>query len=181
MAGKIELKAPLDGVVTIEPEDTASNFTVTIPAVTGDLVSETATDKAFKQSNILGTVSQSGGVPTGAIIERGSNANGEFVKYADGTMICTFLDTSNVTATVSVGNVFRTGGSNSKDFTFPSSFSQVPRLTAIGYRPNAQEGVFACIQQFDGVTTTSTGSLQIVSFSNNRSGRYGYTAIGRWY
>lgn len=31
---------------------------------------------------IAGTVSQSGGVPTGAIIERGSNANGEYVRYA---------------------------------------------------------------------------------------------------
>ena len=40
MAGKIELVAPLDGVVTIEPEDTASNFTVTIPAVTSTLVNE---------------------------------------------------------------------------------------------------------------------------------------------
>ena len=40
MAGKIELVAPLDGVLTIEPEDTASNFTVTIPAVTSTLVNE---------------------------------------------------------------------------------------------------------------------------------------------
>ena len=40
MAGKIELKAPLDGVLTIEPEDTASNFTVTIPAVTGVVVND---------------------------------------------------------------------------------------------------------------------------------------------
>ena len=42
----------------------------------------------YSQSNILGTVSQSNGVPTGAIIERGSNTNGEFVKFADGTLIC---------------------------------------------------------------------------------------------
>ena len=42
----------------------------------------------YNQSNILGTVSQSNGVPTGAIIERGSNANGEWVKYAGGTLIC---------------------------------------------------------------------------------------------
>lgn len=42
----------------------------------------------YDRGNILGTVSQSAGVPTGAIIERGSNANGEYVKYADGTMIC---------------------------------------------------------------------------------------------
>ncbi len=39
--------------------------------------------------NILGPVSQSGGVPTGAIIERGSNANGDYVRFADGTQICT--------------------------------------------------------------------------------------------
>jgi hypothetical protein len=44
--------------------------------------------QAFRRGNILGTVSQSGGVPTGAIIQRGSNANGEFVRYADGTQIC---------------------------------------------------------------------------------------------
>ena len=43
----------------------------------------------FGRANLLGTVSQSGGVPTGAVIERGSNANGEYVKFADGTMIAT--------------------------------------------------------------------------------------------
>nr|WP_321525994.1 DUF2793 domain-containing protein [uncultured Cohaesibacter sp.] len=43
----------------------------------------------YGQRNILGTVAQSSGVPTGAIIERGSNANGEYVRFADGTQICT--------------------------------------------------------------------------------------------
>ncbi|QJI21395.1 MULTISPECIES: phage tail protein [unclassified Pseudomonas] len=37
---------------------------------------------------IVGTVTQSGGVPNGAIIERGSNANGSFTRYADGTLEC---------------------------------------------------------------------------------------------
>jgi len=46
-------------------------------------------DVVFRRGNILGTVSQSAGIPTGAIIERGSNANGEYVRYADGTQICT--------------------------------------------------------------------------------------------
>lgn len=36
----------------------------------------------------VGTVSESGGVPTGAIMESGSNANGNYIKYADGTLIC---------------------------------------------------------------------------------------------
>lgn len=40
----------------------------------------------YSQENALGTVSQSGGIPTGAIIERGSNPNGEYTKFADGTL-----------------------------------------------------------------------------------------------
>lgn len=44
--------------------------------------------QAYFKSTIVGTVSQSSGVPTGAIIERGSNSNGEYIRYADGTQIC---------------------------------------------------------------------------------------------
>lgn len=57
----------------------------------------------FHTGNILGIVSQSGNIPTGAIIERGSNANGRYTKYADGTV---FMDnignaiTTNPVATV---------------------------------------------------------------------------------
>jgi len=47
-----------------------------------------AWDKVFHSGNLLGTVSQTGGLPTGAVIERGENANGTYVKYADGTMEC---------------------------------------------------------------------------------------------
>lgn len=43
---------------------------------------------ALLRSDILGTVSESSGVPTGSIIERGSNASGNYVRFADGTQIC---------------------------------------------------------------------------------------------
>lgn len=36
----------------------------------------------------VGTVGVSGGTPTGAIMERGSNANGVYIRYADGTQEC---------------------------------------------------------------------------------------------
>jgi len=65
--------------------------------------------QVYSRDNILGTVSESGGVPTGAIIERGSNANGEFVKYADGTMICKMSDLVQ-------------GGTIEKDLTYPATF-----------------------------------------------------------
>lgn len=44
--------------------------------------------QGYRKDNILGGLGQSGGVPTGAIIERGSNSNGSYVRFADGTQIC---------------------------------------------------------------------------------------------
>jgi hypothetical protein len=76
----------------------------------GDLPAE-----AYQKNNILGTVSESAGVPTGAVIERGSNANGEFVRYADGTMICFRNDSRS-------GMVPSTRDGS---WTLPSSFSTV--------------------------------------------------------
>lgn len=43
----------------------------------------------YTSVDLVGTVSQSGGIPTGAVIESGSNANGQYTRWADGTQICT--------------------------------------------------------------------------------------------
>ena len=56
------------------------------------------------KSNFVGIVSQSGGVPTGAIIERGSNANGEYTKFADGTAFATIRVTLDLNALLPVGS-----------------------------------------------------------------------------
>jgi hypothetical protein len=68
------------GTFTIKSPNSNVDRELTLPDSAGEI---------YNRGNILGTVSQSSGVPTGAIIERGSNANGEFVKYADGFMIAT--------------------------------------------------------------------------------------------
>jgi len=52
----------------------------------------------FDHANIVGAVSQAGGTPTGAVIERGSNANGEYIRFADGTQMCTNSDAPITTA-----------------------------------------------------------------------------------
>lgn len=65
-------------------------------------------DYGFCRGNILGTVGQAAGVPTGAVIERGTNANGDYVRFADGTQIC-LREVSTLT----------TGGAA---VTFPASF-----------------------------------------------------------
>ncbi|UYV37192.1 DUF2793 domain-containing protein [Rhodobacteraceae bacterium D3-12] len=68
----------------------------------------------FHNENLLGTVSQSSGIPTGAVIERGSNANGEYVRFADGTQICT----------AKVSHDFSSTGSAL--YTYPAAFAATP-------------------------------------------------------
>ena len=56
-----------------------------------ELIATLLGEDVYKQSNIIGTVGQSSGIPTGAVIERGNNANGEYIKFTDGTMICSWM------------------------------------------------------------------------------------------
>lgn len=71
-----------DNTISISAPGYATGSTVRVYKVLGEL--------AYKNvSNIVGTVSEAAGVPTGAIIESGSNANGQFIRWADGTQICT--------------------------------------------------------------------------------------------
>jgi hypothetical protein len=87
--------------------------------------------EVFHQGTLLGTVSQTGGVPTGAVIERGSNANGSFVRFADGTQICTrYVTIDALTATTAVGTLFVTGTAS---YSLPAAF--------VGGAPD-----FACAQ-----------------------------------
>ena len=45
------------------------------------------------------------------VVERGSNANGEYVRFADGTQICTKSSLSTVGGpTTAIGSIYRDGG-----------------------------------------------------------------------
>ena len=76
-------------------------------------------------SAILGTVLQSSGVPTGAVIERGSNANGEYVRFADGTQICTKTYSGLGPIQTAWGSSFVTASSISYG-TMPAAFAGTP-------------------------------------------------------
>lgn len=56
----------------------------------GSFIRATGAGAAVMQA-IVGTASQAGGTPTGAIIGRGENANGQWVRLADGTQFCWHL------------------------------------------------------------------------------------------
>ena len=106
------------GVFTLESPATNTDRTLILPDEAGTVLTSVTGGGVYAKDNILGTVSQSGGVPTGAIIERGSNANGEYVKYADGTMIC-FVSLSYATIAAV---------SQDQSYMFPATFATLPNF-----------------------------------------------------
>lgn len=74
----------------------------------------------YNQGTVVGAVSQSGGVPTGAIIERGSNSNGTYIRWADGTQIC---HSPRLTSTHLNNNALRS------TWNFPATFAGRPVVT----------------------------------------------------
>jgi hypothetical protein len=129
--------------------------------------------QVYARSNILGTVSQSGGVPTGAIIERGSNANGDFVKYADGTLICYTPNRLTVDSSTAAR-----GGT----WTFPSPFLSATSYTAQFYILESSTGTATINTDVTSVNQTnlSASVAFVVSINNGTSGFTAF-AIGRWY
>jgi len=126
---------------------------------------------------IVGTASQSGGIPTGAIFERGSNANGEWTKFADGTMICRGLKDLGTQSFIAVGNVFYTGAFSG--MSFPQVFSSPPE-TCVGI---ISSGGLAWASQGSAFpTTTATPGFFILNpAASSISVTAIWTAIGRWY
>jgi hypothetical protein len=144
------------GTFTIASPNSNTNRTLTLPDTSGEV---------FNQGNIVGTVSQSSGVPTGAIIERGSNANGEFIKCADGTLIC--FENRSVTP---VANTY-----TSFSWTYPSAFSVAP---VISVTANSAQATLKNTQ-FSNSTTTSAdiGIVRETATATTLSA----IAIGVWY
>jgi hypothetical protein len=114
----------------------------------------------------VGTVAT--GSTNGAIIERGSNANGDFVKYADGTMICTGVITESRSAT----GVLQT------NWTMPSTFvgvlDYVPAAHPATSRPDLVIGTTplrtssSVVEVYVDRTTTTSTTVYV-------------SAVGKWF
>jgi hypothetical protein len=111
---------------------------------------------------LVGAVTQSGGVPTGAVMERGANSNGEFVRFADGTQICTGGLTTSASAAVS--------------WTYPAAFVTGPRV--IG---TAEATVSSCIVADTAPGLTSVTLSARAGNDARRSDSIRVTATGRWF
>lgn len=154
---------------------------------------KSAADAEFvSRSDIVGTVAQSGGMPTGAIIESGSNSNGKYIKYADGTLICTgeisadqFVSDSGLFAEVQGLAVYR---SKNPSRLFPLNFTQISSLTigthsivgAIYPSPIwskvTDPTIYSFQTQLYGLAGWLDGELDIEGLV-----KVSWQAIGRWY
>jgi len=115
----------------------------------------------YRRGNAVGTVAQTGGVPTGAVIERGGNANGDFVRYADGTQIC-----FRVTQAISTGPLA---------ITWPAAFIASPVVTA---SPVTNVAAFG---QLSDLTATSANVHAFNLAGARTAGSVSWVAIGRWF
>lgn len=149
----------------------ASDTTIT-RAAAGEIDVEGS--RVYQRSNILGTVSESSGVPTGAVIERGSNAKGEYVRLADGMQICTTSAAGTKDAASATGNLFNSATVST--WTFPAAFASgvVPVCSGA-----AQSSARAII--FGAPSNTSVNFRHWATTSQASVVETSITAIGRWF
>ncbi len=129
-------------------------------------------DYGYGPGNVLGTVGESGGTPTGAVIQRGSTANGDYVRFADGTQICT-ATLGAVACTIATGALH---ASDSATWDFPIAFAP-----GIGPALSGSGGGIGRFVGFDAPSATQV-SYQVLSASSDATALPpSIIAIGRWF
>lgn len=130
--------------------------------------------RVYNAENVLGTVSQASGVPTGAVIERGSNANGEYLRLADGTQICWQTMTSDLAISTAFQGGFRSGGVT---WTFPAAFTAAPNCAVNAHNQTA----FGAVTVSAGSTTQQQFAFTAVTSQASASRTAHLVATGRWF
>lgn len=118
-------------------------------------------------ADVVGIVADTGGVPSGAIIETGSNANGTFTKFADGLLLCR--------TSINIGP-WAAGGAATAVWTYPAAFVSGSNPQVV---PNLQTGspqVFSASVQ----SKTSSAVTLAAGGSAGASGTVECIAMGRW-
>lgn len=114
----------------------------------------------------------------GREIERGSNANGEYVRFADGTQICTYsaIDAAGP-ITIAEGALWRSG---EYSWTFPAGFATNTNL-AVNGSLGALLALGVAWLKVRVKDTTGAGMMLFAASSNANKFTVDFSAIGRWY
>nr|WP_217359709.1 DUF2793 domain-containing protein [Ruegeria arenilitoris] len=129
-------------------------------------------DYGYGPGNLLGSVAQSGGKPTGAVIERGSNADGDYVRFADGTQICT-VSLTTTGCTNAEGALF---ASDAVVWDFPAAFAVGSAVTVSG-----NGGATTRFMGFDAPTETQVEFKVLATANDATALAPKAVAIGRWF
>ena len=137
-------------------------------AIEGEIIQENdtaTTENVYSASAVDNKLAQ--------IIQSGSNANGSYIKYSDGTMICYGSTSLNE---VSVSDYYSfCKRTNSLTITFPMEFDEVPNVTIT----NQGFGIFSYT-----INNITANNFSYYAFTypsgSNISGSLQYVAIGRW-
>lgn len=131
----------------------------------------TAPARFYSDKNVVGTVSQANGKPTGALFERGANANGEYVKLPDGTLILYFPR-----QTVSVSTAEGAG------------YTSAQVVLSYPYQPSnlvSSNGVSSSVSGTGAFLSHRVGSVGVVfevkSLVNKGTMVFDAVLVGRWY
>lgn len=111
-----------------------------------------------------------------SIIESGNGTNGYYVRYADGTQICTHKDTTARTTSGSAGNIFVSG---EQSWTYPKAFSATPQLSGNIYETNSN--AFTVRMGATIPPNATSTPYRVVGVANTDTGKSDLIAIGRWY
>ncbi len=117
------------------------------------------------------------------ITESGENANGRYVRFDDGTMICTQLkNIENIVTTSSTVQgltIYRSDGYLA--WTFPAQFKTKPSVSMSTYLEKT--GGYAAMEFFQrhfGITTVDA-NMQVLSLKDfDKASHCNYIAIGKW-
>ncbi|WP_338124484.1 hypothetical protein [Pseudomonas gessardii] len=155
-----------------------SGLTTALSIAQGGTGNNTGTASKLAGAGILGTVSQSGGTPTGSIIEKGSTATGEYTKFADGTMICRLSGQ----AVIDITAVYGSSKYGLRSWIYPASFVATPSLSSSAR--NASQLLVGTILDLPEVNMTSSCTFCYVDAGGvgaNINTRFTNLAIGRWF
>lgn len=133
----------------------------------------------YSNKSIVGMASQSGGVPTGAIFEHGINANGEYLKFADGTAMCWRIYTDSSHSTYPVAAVFRKEVGDVKK---PMVFVGFNKESVAPLCPEGHSKTLRWVGcEYNGYNESSWNFSSITAVEYTGPAVFSLFSIGRWY
>lgn len=150
-----------------------TGLTTALSISQGGTGNTTGTATKLAPSAILGSVSQASGVPTGSIVERGSNSSGEYVKFADGTLMCWMNPTGNPSINA---NTFSAYGPYSTPVSFVNNAFYVHAVIV----PNGTNDMYGVITAY-ALSNNTVGFVFRNGATAQTFGNTKFFCFGRWF